>query len=163
MKIPLLINDEKKMVECETGELLLSVLRKLNLLSVKFGCSKGSCGACMILLDGLPVPSCAIPAIACRESSIITMEYFSKTPDFTDIQEGFTEAGVQTCGYCNAGKYFVAYHIISTYSRPTKELIQEHLSDLTCKCVETDLLTLGVLKAGAKRRKRLTGATHGKK
>ena len=95
MKIPLLLNDKKIVIETSSPkESLLTVLRRLNYISVKCGCAKGYCGSCMILLDDKIVPSCIVPVALARECKITTLEHFSKTEDYTDITKGFAKAGI---------------------------------------------------------------------
>lgn len=86
-----------------------------------------------------------------------------KTPDFDDIAKAFSQTGIKLCGFCNAGKYFTAYDIITKYDRPAKELVQKYVSHLLCKCVDNESLVHAVLLASKIRLKRLGGVSHGKR
>ncbi|MBQ9630807.1 MAG: 2Fe-2S iron-sulfur cluster binding domain-containing protein [Treponema sp.] len=145
MKIPLLLNNEKQVIEASPKEKLLTVLRRLNLLSVKCGCMEGGCGACMILLDNKIVPSCIVPVALARDAKIITLEYFSKTEEYTDIAKGFSKAGIHLCGYCNAGKIFTAWSILNNFKRLNRALIVKYVSNLAPCCTDTELLVDGIL------------------
>ncbi|MCK9168863.1 MAG: 2Fe-2S iron-sulfur cluster-binding protein [Treponema sp.] len=147
MKIPVTLNNAKIVLESEPNDRLLNVLRRLNLLSVKCGCSEGRCGACTVLLDGKPVPSCIIPVALSRDSTIITLEYFSKQEDYQDIINGFKKAGINMCGYCNAGKVFSAWHILNTSMKPDRRMIYEEVNHLSPCCTNTDTLINGILYA----------------
>jgi aerobic carbon-monoxide dehydrogenase small subunit len=147
MKIPVKLNDKKIVLEAEPDDKLLNVLRRLNLLSVKCGCNEGYCGACTILLDGRPVPSCIIPVAITRDSSIITLEHFSKSEEYQDIISGFNKAGINLCGYCNAGKVFSAWHILNTFMKPDRRTIYEEVNHLAPCCTNTDILINGILYA----------------
>ncbi|MFA6856632.1 MAG: 2Fe-2S iron-sulfur cluster-binding protein [Treponema sp.] len=147
MKIPVTLNNAKIVLEAEPGDKLLNVLRRLNLLSVKCGCNEGRCGACTVLLDGKPVPSCIIPVALTRDSAITTLEYFSKSEDYQDIINGFKKAGINMCGYCNAGKVFSAWHILNTSMKPDRRIIYEEVSHLSPCCTNTDILINGILYA----------------
>ncbi len=149
MKIPLILNGEQKILEVDPAEKLLTVLRREKLFSAKSGCEKGICGACTVLLDDRPVPSCIIPAAAARDSVIETLEHFSQSDAYADIIGGFSKAGVRLCGYCNAGKIFVAYDLIRTGTRPSRGRIYEAVRHFNCPCTETDTLVQGILFAAS--------------
>ena len=154
MKIPVTLNGSQTILEADPEEKLLTVLRRLRLISVKKGCGKGLCGCCSVLLDSRPVPSCLLPVGAARGSTIITLEHFSKTVDYTDIMNGFKQAGAQLCGYCNAGKVFAVYDLISRVYRPSKEDLMELADGLTCTCTDRNTFINGVLYAVANKHRR---------
>jgi len=147
MKLNLTINDEKISLDAKPDCTLLELLRRQKLLSVKCGCGKSNCGSCAVLLDGKAVLSCLIPCGIVRNSNIVTLEYFSKQAACQEIMKGFEKAGVDLCGYCNPGKIFAAWEIISKYSNPTREQISERISDLRECCVENDTLINGIIYA----------------
>jgi Aerobic-type carbon monoxide dehydrogenase, small subunit CoxS/CutS homologs len=147
MKIPVTLNDLKMVLESDPSDKLLNVLRRMDFLSVKCGCNEGHCGACTVLLDGKPVPSCIVPVALTRDSTIITLEHFSLSEDYRDIISGFQKAGIQMCGYCNAGKIFSAWHILSTSTKPDRRMIYEDIRHLSPCCTNTDILINGILYA----------------
>ena len=147
MKIPVLLNGEKTFLEASAQDTLLTVLRNLNLFSVKCGCNRGICGNCMILLDDEPVPSCIIPAAAVRDREIVTLEYFKNNPIYLDIINGFSNAGIHLCGYCNTGKIFTAYKILKDDYRPDVKKVLETLSGLNLCCTDNDTLANGIFYA----------------
>lgn len=163
MKISCTINTKEMLLEAEPDERLLSTLRRMGYISVKNGCLQGKCGSCAILLDDLPVPSCLLYTGSIQNNSIITLEYFMKTPDYDDISKAFSQAGIKLCGFCNAGKYFTTYDIISKTDRVLKEDISQRISHLLCKCVDNESLIHGIILASKIRQKRLGGMTHGKR
>ncbi|OJF75937.1 MAG: hypothetical protein BKP49_08915 [Treponema sp. CETP13] len=147
MKIPLLINTEEIFVDCAPEELLVNVLRKQRLFSVKDTDSTGLSGSSTILLDNKPVPSCLIPVAAARDSEIITLEYFSTFPEFKIIQEQLALSGVKFCGLCNPGKIFTAYDIILSSYRPEMGDVASRLTDFTCCCVDVDAFAKVIIKS----------------
>ncbi len=164
MKIPLTLNGEKMLLDAEPAESLLSILRKRELYSVKCGCQKGHCGNCMVLLDEEPVPSCIIPIGTIREKSIVTLEYFKKNyPEYKDISDGFSQAGIHLCGYCNAGKILTAYNILRKYHRPEKAQIISAVKSLDFCCTDRDSLVNGIGYSVAARHIRLGSGTNAKK
>lgn len=147
MNIPMIINNEKVLIQSPADSSLLSVLRKERFLQVKRGCEQGICGSCTVLLDGKPVPSCKIPVAVAMNKEIVTLEYFSKDEMYSSIMKGFTKAGIKLCGYCNSGKIFAAKEILSAPSRPTRKKIAEYISQLSPCCTDLDSLTNGILYA----------------
>ena len=157
MKIPFILNSENIILDAEPDTKLLQLLRDNGIFSVKNGCKEGSCGACTVLMDGKPVPSCIIPSAAVRHSSIETLEYFMRSKDYSDIDAGFRQAGVKLCGYCNAGKIFAAWSIISTDARPARETVIKVARYFPCRCTDTETLASGIMMAATARRKRISG------
>ena len=154
MKIPVTLNDEKIIMDANPDDRLLDVLRQKKLFSVKKGCGKGRCGFCTVLLDGQPVASCLIPAGIVRNASIVTLEHFSKSPEYADIADGFKTAGVHPCGWCNAAKYFTVHSLLSRIYRPSKDELNELADGQTCSCTNRDTFINGVLYAVANKHRR---------
>lgn len=78
-----------------------------------------------------------------------------ESEDFADIKNGFDQAKVHLCGFCNASKYFATWDIISESPRPQKEEVLNYIGTLGCHCTETTTLLNGILYAAARRRMRL--------
>ena len=157
MKINLTINGNTKVYEIESNMKLLDLLRKEHYFSVKNCCSEGTCGSCTVLVNGKAVQSCILPAASIKDSEIETLEYFTETEDYEDIKTGFKQAGVHLCGYCNPGKIFATWELISNNSRPAKEDIIKYIKCQKCRCTENETLIKGVILCAALRRSR-TGA-----
>lgn len=147
MKIPVILNGEVTVLEADPSLSLLKVLRREGIISAKLGCATGRCGSCTILLAGRAVASCLIPLAAVRDATIVTLEHFSKTPECRLIMESFGKAGIQLCGYCNAGKILATYSLIAAYKRPSLKLVQETVYHLNCGCTEQDDLVQGIMYA----------------
>lgn len=147
MKIPVILNDEEKIIDAEPDETLMKVLRNNGCTSVKSGCTSGFCGACTVLLNDLPVASCKIPAGIVKGNKIITLEYFKKKPEYESIIKGFSKAGIKLCGYCNAGKIFTAYQILRQQKTPKKEEILANIRHLAPCCTDLETLVDGIFYA----------------
>jgi len=154
MKIPVTLNGEQIMLTAEPDTKLLDALRKKNLADVKCGCTIGLCGSCAILLDNVPVPACIIPVVAARNSSIVTLNYFVLQKEYSDIKKGFDFAGVELCGYCDAGKIFAAFHLISRYENLTRQQISSVMNSLGCRCTDENLLINAVVYSASFKEKR---------
>ncbi len=154
MKIPVILNGKPTELEAAPGELLISVLRRLKLYSVKNGCMEGHCGNCMVLLNDNPVSSCKLPVGIIRNAEIITLEYFKSMPEYKDITAGFNQAGLHLCGYCSSGKIFTAYSILKRYYRPEIKQIYSEIKGLDLCCIDRDTFINGILYAVAAKHNR---------
>ena len=163
MKIPVILNDQKIVLDADPSESLLTVLRRENIFSVKCGCEKGHCGNCMVLLDNKPVNSCVVQVGMIRDSKIVTLEHFKTYPEYQDINTGFNQAGIHLCGYCSAGKYLTAYWVLTEYFRPEKEQLYEALNGLSVCCTDKVSLANAILYAVAQKHTREGRHSNGKK
>ncbi len=129
------INGKPVHIEVDPSKSLLDVLRKdLHLTGAKKGCGEGECGACTVLLDGLPVNSCIIPVMTANGREILTIEGLADNGELHPIQEAFIEAGAVQCGFCTPGVILSAKYLLDKYENPTKQEIMEELSGHLCRC-----------------------------
>ena len=147
MNFTVTLNGKKQIIQASPSDSLMLVLRRYNLLSVKLGCGKGSCGSCTVLFNGKPVPSCKIPVALAMNQEIETLEHFSETEAYQDIMKGFSKAGIKLSGYCNAGKIFAAASILTEKTKPTRVSIRERIAHLSPCCTDIDTLINGILYA----------------
>ncbi len=154
MKIPVLLNSEKMILDAKPTESLRDVLRRIGLLSVKEGCGKGRCGSCTVLLDDKPVPSCLIPVGILRNATIETLEFFILTKDAEDIISGFKQAGVNMCGFCNSARIFSTYALLKKVYRPSNEDLEKLADSVSCNCTDRKTFMNGVMYATATRHER---------
>lgn len=143
------LNGTDVQFDCAPNTRLLEVLRSNFLLSsVKCSCLQGFCGACTILFDDVPVPSCMIPICNATGHEIITLEYFSKSheAEYKKIMTAFKKANVKMCGHCNAGKIFTAYKIFKMKEIPDEKKIKELFEGQLCRCSVADSLVSAVQK-----------------
>jgi aerobic carbon-monoxide dehydrogenase small subunit len=159
MKLSFLLNRQHVSVDTSPDTSLLDILRQeFQLYGSKDGCRKGSCGACSILMDNRVVYACQIPAFLLLDSKIFTIEGFSKTDDYLDIEKGFLRAGVAPCGFCSAGKIFAAHAILMSNTNPGEEEIKRNVVRVECRCTSFTDLVRGVFYSAAFRRKRINAA-----
>ncbi len=128
---------------------LLELLRRsFSLTAVKEGCGKGECGACTVLLNGLPVNSCLKLAATLRETDeVITLEGLEKDPLMKNVQQSFVEEGAVQCGFCIPGMVISSYALLKEPGRPTPHRIKEHLAGNICRCTGYRKIEKAVLKA----------------
>ncbi|MBS4189569.1 (2Fe-2S)-binding protein [Bacillus sp. FJAT-49705] len=142
MSVNLDINDEIYQAEIRPFSTLLSILRlELGLTGSKPGCLNGDCGACTIIMDGLPYKSCIILAVEAAGRKITTIEGLKNAP----IQTAFIENFAFQCGYCTPGFIMNCHALISKYQNPSKETIKEWLESNICRCTSYEEIEKAVL------------------
>jgi carbon-monoxide dehydrogenase small subunit len=158
MTISFILNGEDVVARTEANHRLLDILRsEFKLLGAKMGCLSGNCGACFVIFNGEVSPSCLIPAFRAHGSEVITIEGFSQTDEYQDIIAGFSQAGVECCGYCDTGKILAAEMLLSRTPRPTREEVLAAFSGIKCRCTEPVSLAAGVMATAEIRQRRLYG------
>jgi carbon-monoxide dehydrogenase small subunit len=158
MTIGFILNGEDVVIKTDAERRLVDILRgTYKLLGAKTGCLTGVCGACSVIFNGMVTPSCLIPAFRIRGSEIITIEGFSQTDEYQDIVAGFSQAGVENCGYCDTGKILAVEALLSRVPRPSREVILAAFNGIKCRCTEPDSLVEGTLATADIRQRRLYG------
>lgn len=114
---------------------LLSVLRgELGLSGPKFGCGQGECGACMVLIDGQPQPSCNLQVGAVRGRQVTTVEGLGTPACPHPVQAAFIEERAAQCGFCVAGIITSAAALLASNPAPGRDAIIEALDKHLCRC-----------------------------
>lgn len=108
------LNNKAVEVALDPSMRLIDALRlHFKLTATKEGCGEGSCGACVVLMDGKGVNSCLMPLANVEGHSIITLEEFKKTPQFKILEACFADEGGSQCGFCTPGMIL----LLNLYSR----------------------------------------------
>jgi carbon-monoxide dehydrogenase small subunit len=158
MTVGFILNGEDVVVRTEADKRLIDILRgTFQLLGAKSGCLTGACGACAVIFNGVVTSSCLIPAFRVRGGEIITIEGFSQTNEYQDIVIGFSQVGLENCGFCDTGKILATEALLSRNSRPSGEDILAAFAGIKCRCTEPESLTEGVLAVADIRQRRLYG------
>jgi aerobic-type carbon monoxide dehydrogenase small subunit (CoxS/CutS family) len=134
-RVTLHVNGEPLDVTFDDYKTLLEVLREdLALTGTKHGCELGECGACAVLLDGQPVLSCLVLAVACDRRRVTTIEGIADGPELSVIQAKMADLGGAQCGYCTPGIVLTAKHLLDENPNPTRGKIADALSGNLCRC-----------------------------
>ena len=158
MTINFILNGEDVITQRDADARLIDILRTdFGLLGAKTGCRIGKCGVCSVIINGAVIQSCLVPAFKVRNSEIITIEGFSQTDDYQDIIAGFSQAGLENCGYCRTGKILCAAALLGKNPNPLKEEILADFSGVKCRCTESDVLVKALTICAQIRQERLYG------
>jgi aerobic carbon-monoxide dehydrogenase small subunit len=107
---------------------------RLGLTGTKEGCGIGECGACTVLLDGVPVHACLLLAPKVEGRNVQTIEGLGSREALHPLQKSFIEHGAVQCGFCTPGMLVSAKALLERNSRPTREEIKEAISGHLCRC-----------------------------
>lgn len=147
MEIALSVNGREVVHDVAPQELLLDFLRdSLGLTGAKRSCDVQVCGACTVLVDGLPVSSCCYLAADAAGSEVTTIEGLAERPEFERLDEAFTRHAALQCGFCTPGMLISAVALLGTTPRPTEEEVRIALSGNLCRCTGYDGIVKAVLQ-----------------
>ncbi len=142
------------------NEPLLAALRRHGSLEIKHGCETGECGACTVLLDGVPVTSCTMLALQARGHAIETVEALGTHPEqgwkhtagLHTLQQAFIETGAIQCGYCTPAQLLAAKALLDREPAPSEADVREALSGVLCRCTGYVKPVHAVMRAAAQLR-----------
>lgn len=133
-KISFILNGEKRSVYVEPNDLLLDVIRdKLGDKTPKYGCGRGDCGTCTVLLNGKSVRSCLILAVEVEGQEVTTLEGISKN-GLTELQKYFIKHSSFQCGFCAPGMIVALDEFLKKNPKPNEEDVKEAISGNLCRC-----------------------------
>jgi aerobic carbon-monoxide dehydrogenase small subunit len=158
-KIKLTVNGEAREVEVESRLLLVHMIREsLRMTGTHIGCDTSHCGACTVLLDGVPVKSCTVLAVQADGATLETVEGLEKNGKLHPIQEGFWEKHGLQCGYCTPGMMMTGCALLEHNPNPSELEIREAISGNLCRCTGYVNIVKAIEYAAAKLREE--GASH---
>jgi isoquinoline 1-oxidoreductase alpha subunit len=131
--VTLKINGKEHQVDAEAEMPLLWVIRDLiGFTGTKFGCGKGLCGACMVLMDGTAINSCQYPISLAEGKEFVTIE--GDNSNLQLLQASWEEFNVPQCGFCQSGQLITATALLNSKDNPTEEEIHNAMSRNICRC-----------------------------
>lgn len=129
------LNDKPIRIEAEKDRTLLWVLRTdLGLTGAKYGCGKGLCGACTVLVDYEAVPACQIPVGYVAGKDVKTIEGLARNGQLHPVQKAFIKHDALQCGFCTPGMILKACSLLASNPNPTREEIIAEMEDNLCRC-----------------------------
>jgi nicotinate dehydrogenase subunit A len=148
--ITLNVNGKRHEVTAEAETPLLYALRNdLRLKGARFGCGLAQCGACVVLVDGKPVPSCDLPLSAAAGKAITTIEGLSKDGKLHPLQQAFITEQAAQCGYCVTGIIMSAKALLDANPRPSDAEIRTALKGNLCRCGTHQRILRAIKRAAA--------------
>jgi isoquinoline 1-oxidoreductase alpha subunit len=150
MAFTIRINGTPHTVDVDGDTPLLWILRDvLGMTGTKFGCGVALCGACTVLVDGVPARSCVTPLAAIGEKSISTIEALGATPIGQALQHAWLDLDVVQCGYCQSGQLMSAAALLAKTPKPTDEDIDATMSGNVCRCGTYQRIRAAIHKAAS--------------
>jgi aerobic carbon-monoxide dehydrogenase small subunit len=136
-EVSLSVNGKEVAGEVEPRRLLADFLRdQLGLRGVHLGCEHGVCGACTVLVNGVPVRSCLMLAVQARDAEILTVEGLASGDELHPIQAAFHERHALQCGFCTPGFLLTALYLLEhepeVFEDETR--LREAMSGNLCRC-----------------------------
>ena len=135
VRVNLFINGLRRSLVVEPRWSLLYVLReKLGLTGTKIGCERGECGACTVLIDGVPRYACMTLAVEAQGTEIVTLEGLMDGEKLGAVQQAFVEHDAFQCGYCTPGQIMSAEGLLRRNPSPNPDEIRRAMSGNLCRC-----------------------------
>jgi carbon-monoxide dehydrogenase small subunit len=135
MQIAVSVNGQPYESDVEPRLLLVHYLRStLGLTGTQIGCDTTTCGACTVLLDGMPVKSCGLFAVQAHDREITTVEGLAPHGHLHAVQEAFKECHAVQCGFCTPGMMLTAIALLAVNPEPSDEEVRWALSGNLCRC-----------------------------
>ena len=129
------LNGQPTSVEVEPSDLLIDVLRDhLGLKGTKRSCDVEVCGACTVLVEGLPVSSCTTLAVDVDARSVLTIEGIAQDGRLSRVQQAFVDHAALQCGFCTPGMILATTALLSLKEKPSDSEIRHFLRGNICRC-----------------------------
>ncbi len=154
MKLKLNINGKDYESDVEPRMLLVGFIRDVaGLKGTHVGCGTGSCGACMVILDGMPAKSCLMLAAQAEGKKITTVEGLTEGNKLNSVQRSISEKKALQCGFCAAGFSVMGTWILQNESEVDYEKIKTDLAGLACRCSGYEPVISAILDSAKNERK----------
>ncbi len=145
------VNGTQQTVSVDAQMPLLWVLRDvLNLTGTKYGCGTGLCGACTVLMDGVPVRSCITPVALAKGKRITTVEGLEEK--HPDLLRSWEEENVPQCGFCQSGQLISAAALLENNPAPKDADIDAAMAGNICRCGTYPRIKKAIIKTAEKRK-----------
>jgi aerobic-type carbon monoxide dehydrogenase small subunit (CoxS/CutS family) len=134
-RIQLTVNGKEVEMDVYPNLTLLDLLRdELGLTGTKKGCNQGECGACTVILDGVPINSCLKLVVEADGGHVTTIEGLPDEEKLHPLQEAFIEHDALQCGFCTPGQIMSAKALLDGNPFPSEDDVKEALAGNICRC-----------------------------
>ncbi len=145
------VNGREYPLHLDVRTTLLDALRHhLGLTGAKKGCDHGQCGACTVLLAGLPVNACLTLAVAVAGREVTTVEGLARGDELHPVQQAFVDCDAFQCGYCTPGQIMAAVGCIQAGKATGEAAVRAYMSGNLCRCGAYPHITAAVMTAAAR-------------
>ena len=149
LQLDMTVNGKPESLSVHPFARLLDVLRDdLRLTGTKEGCGEGECGACTVLLDGLVVNSCLVPAAQAQGAEVVTVEGLAEGGHLSAVQAAFLKFNAAQCGFCSPGMMLAATDLLRRNAHPSEDEIRAGLAGNLCRCTGYSKILDAVTEAG---------------
>jgi aerobic carbon-monoxide dehydrogenase small subunit len=153
LDITITVNGVPRHAQAPARRLLSDFLRHdLRLTGTHVGCEHGVCGACTVLVDGLPMRSCLMFAVTAQVHQVTTVEGLGSIEAMGPVQQAFAECHGLQCGFCTPGFVTTVTAYLEENPDPTAEEAREAISGNLCRCTGYQNIVKSVLRAAELRR-----------
>ncbi len=147
--LTLTVNGEPCEVLIDPRRSLLDVLRHdLELRGAHRGCDSGDCGACTVLVNGLPVTACMVLAADCDGADVLTIEGVSLNGELHPVQRALIQQGGIQCGFCTPGMVMMSIALLNDHPHPAEEEVRVGLAGNLCRCTGYKKIVEAVMSVG---------------
>jgi carbon-monoxide dehydrogenase small subunit len=151
--VELVVNGETRPLVIEPRETLAEVLRdRLGLTGAKVSCDAQVCGACTVLVDGLPVSSCTFLAVDADGKRVRTVEGLAVDGRLSPLQGAFIDQAAFQCGFCTPGMLMAATALLEENPSPSRADVVHGLEGNLCRCTGYEPIINAILSAAAEMR-----------
>lgn len=145
------LNDAEVGIFVNDGAPLIDELRRnAGDLTPKQGCNQGTCGACTVLIDGVPHLSCLTLAEAVDGKRVDTTGGLAGGPNLHALQDAFIQGFAAQCGFCTSGMLMAAKALLDANPNPTRDQVIEAISGNLCRCTGYEPIVEAILSAAAR-------------
>jgi carbon-monoxide dehydrogenase small subunit len=142
------VNGKEVSAECEGRTLLVQYLReKLGLTGTHVGCDTSQCGACVVMVDGIPIKSCTVLAQQVEGADVVSIEGIADGDTLHPMQEAFRENHALQCGFCTPGMVISAIGMVDRNDTIDKKTVRQELEGNICRCTGYHNIVKAILAA----------------
>jgi len=135
MLIEFQLNGKPTSLDTDSARPLLWVLRTdLGLTGTKYGCGKGACGACTVMVGGIAARSCLVTIGMVNKTTVTTIEGVGTGSELHPLQQAFIQESAMQCGFCTPGMILNALSYLQHQSNPTEADVIQVMNHNLCRC-----------------------------
>lgn len=151
IEVSVSVNGKDYHREIEPRLLLVHFIRdELRMTGTHIGCDTTYCGACTVLLNGMPVKSCTVLAIQADGGEILTVEGLERDGELHPLQVAFSEHHGLQCGYCTPGMLMSACFLLANNKNPTRDEVKKGIQGNLCRCTGYENIFAAIEDAAGK-------------